>query len=68
MYLRSDIYYCPGCGQFFSEVTDQLVEVPLHEMPADFALQVMKDRQKSFSCHAPRSTKRRPKPKRGFSR
>lgn len=68
-YTRDDIYYCPGCGQFFDEATDQRVEVPYSEMPAEFALQVMNARKKrpSKSCHTKRSVKKSPKPKNGFA-
>lgn len=63
-YIRDDIYYCPGCGQFFDEITDKLVDVPYSEMPADFALQVMDDRQKaSKGCH--RQKRKRPKKDQG---
>lgn len=68
-YLRDDIYYCPGCGEFFDELTDKLVEVPYTEMPADFALEVMSVRQRPFrSCHAKRRVKRVKKTWRGFAK
>ncbi len=60
-YIRNDIYYCKGCGQFFDELTDEQVEIAYSEMPADFAIQVMSDRQLSRGfCH-PRWRKRKPK-------
>ena len=45
-YIRDDIYICPGCGQFFDEKTDKLVEVAYSDMPAEFALEVMQIRQR----------------------
>lgn len=60
-YTRNDIYYCSDCGQFFKELTDEQVEVPYTEMPADFALKVMNDRKRPSSrCHG---AKRERKPK-----
>jgi len=68
-YIRDDIYYCPGCGRFFDELTDKLVEVPYTEMPADFALQVMSDRQQPFKpCHTRRRRKAQRKPGKGFAK
>lgn len=60
-YIRNDIYYCSDCGQFYKELTDQQVEVPYSEMPAEFALKVMNHRKRpSNRCHG---IKRKPKPK-----
>ena len=68
-YLRDDIYYCPGCGEFFDEVTDKLVDVPYTEIPADFALEVMATRKRPFrSCHVRRGVKRVKKTWRGFAK
>ncbi len=62
-FIRSDIYYCPDCGQFFKELTDEQVEVAYSDMPAEFALKVMNDRKRpSNQCHA---IKRKLKSKRG---
>jgi hypothetical protein len=68
-YLRDDIYYCSGCGEFFDDLTNKLVDVPYSEMPADFALEVMKVRQRQFRiCHIKRrSAQPRRKPK-GFAK
>lgn len=49
---RNDIYYCENCGYFFDVATEDLFEISYTEMPADFALQVMNDRQaKTRTCH-----------------
>lgn len=45
-YTCDDIYYCSCCGEFYNRYTHLRVEVPYEEMPADFALKVMEDRQK----------------------
>lgn len=67
-YIRNDIYYCPGCGEFFDDQTDKLVQIPYSDIPADFAVRVMSDRQKQFkTCHAQRRAKKRSRPKNGFS-
>lgn len=51
-YQRDDIYFCEGCGQFFHDDTDEIVDVPLWEIPADFALAVMYARKQRFQfCH-----------------
>ena len=51
-YDRNDIYLCEHCGQFFSNETDELVEVPYWDMPASLALTVMSTRKKQFQfCH-----------------
>jgi hypothetical protein len=67
-YIREDIYYCSGCGQFFDELTDKRLEISYAEMPAEFAIQVMSDRQMSRGfCH-PRWRNRKPrKTGRGFT-
>lgn len=66
-YIRNDIWYCPGCGEFFDEATGKLVEVPYLDMPAEFAMRVMSDRQrKSKTCHAGKRVKKRTRPKNGF--
>jgi len=44
-YQRDDIYYCECCGEFHDTETDKRIDVPLHELPADFALLVMEHRQ-----------------------
>lgn len=69
-YIRDDIYYCSGCGQFFDNKTDRQVEVSYTEMPADFALEVMKDRQNvSKACHTQKRAKKRSRPQnRGFGK
>ncbi len=41
-------YYCSYCGLFYSRITHFLMEVPYTEIPAEFALKVMEDRQKTF--------------------
>lgn len=51
-YTRDDIYYCPGCGQFFDQLTDKLVDVSFEEMPLPFAAMVRRDRKNSSrECH-----------------
>lgn len=45
-YIRDDIYYCSCCGDFYNRYTHLRMEVPYTQMPADFALKVMEDRQK----------------------
>jgi hypothetical protein len=66
-YQRDDIYYCMCCGQFRDIKTHSEIHVPFEELPVEFAIQVMSDRQKSGKG----SHKTRPKPKRsskGFGR
>jgi len=59
-YRTIAIYYCHGCGQFFSELGN-VVEIPYSDMSARFAIKVMDDRQKSVGwCH-PRWRKRKAK-------
>lgn len=61
-YLRDDIYYCDCCGEFHDSKTDQPVDVPLHTLPADFALLVMQHRQTiSNPTHRTVTRRRRPK-------
>ena len=49
---RADLGYCPGCGYFFDVRENKIFDISYTEMPADFALQVMSDRQKeSRPCH-----------------
>ena len=31
-YARPDLYYCPGCGQFFDRATDRKVKVSMEEL------------------------------------
>jgi hypothetical protein len=66
-FLRDDIYYCNCCGKFFSEMTDEEVQVPFEEMPAALAIQVMADRQNSEKddYKTQRSSRRKP---RGFGK
>lgn len=49
---RADIYYCSGCGYFFDTKKNKIFDITYTEMSADFALQVMSDRQKKIrTCH-----------------
>lgn len=65
-YQRDDIYYCECCGLFHSSETDQPVDVPLHELPADFALLVMQHRQTITNPrHRTVTRRRRPKQRKG---
>jgi hypothetical protein len=41
MYQRNDICFCHCCYQFFDNKTRQKVDVPYHEMPAEFAMELM---------------------------
>lgn len=66
-FQRDDIYYCKCCALFYDIKTQSEVHVPFEEMPLDFAIQVMSDRQKSGKGRH----KSRRKPKRstkGFGR
>lgn len=66
-YIRDDIYYCSKCGQFYDRKTHVLVHVPYTEMPAEFALKVMSDRQQPFRpCHAKRRANKARKDNQGF--
>ncbi len=57
-YIRDDIYFCEGCGQFFDIETDKLVEVPYWEMPAQWALTVMEIRKRKIKpCHVAKRSK-----------
>lgn len=67
IYSRDDIYYCPCCGLFYDIKTHSEVQVPFEELPIEFAIQVMTDRQKAGQG----KHKSRRKPKRstkGFGR
>ena len=49
---RAELCYCPGCGYFFDTKENKILDIAYTEMSADFALQVMSDRQKQFRpCH-----------------
>jgi hypothetical protein len=49
---RSELYYCSGCGYFFDTKENKIFDIAYTEMSADFALQVMSDRQRKFrTCH-----------------
>lgn len=49
---RTDVYYCPSCGYFFDKITDNIFHIAYTEMSAQFALQVMNDRQNRVRvCH-----------------
>jgi hypothetical protein len=49
---RAELYYCPGCGYFFDTKENKILDIAYTEMSADFALQVMSDRQKKLRpCH-----------------
>jgi hypothetical protein len=63
-YMRDDIYYCECCGVFYDRKTHETVNVGLHEIPADFALEVMADRQQN----AARKQRRERSKSRGFSK
>lgn len=60
LYRSVDVFYCSECGQFFDDL-GRVVQIPYTDMPADFAIKVMLDRQKSVGwCH-PRWRKRKAK-------
>lgn len=68
-YQRDDIYYCNGCGRFYDNLTDKLVHVELWELPAEFALEVMADRQQRYTfCHARKRAKAIKVKGRGFGK
>lgn len=46
---RPDVYYCEGCGYFYDARHDTRIEVGLHELSAEFALEVMHTRQFSIA-------------------
>lgn len=51
-FVRDDIYFCKGCGRFFDNQTDEVVEIALHLMPAETALTVLHARRQKFQfCH-----------------
>lgn len=67
IYICNDIYYCSKCGHFYDIKTDQLVDVSYTEMPAEFALKVMRDRQVPFRpCHAKRRANKAKRVDKGF--
>lgn len=45
-YNRDDIYYCGCCGLFYNSKTHVSEAIKYTDMPAEFALQVMYDRQR----------------------
>ena len=65
MYLRNDIYYCSGCGQFHNRADDEKIHVAYTDMPANFALRVMGDRSGSFKP-TERQARKKQRKKRGF--
>jgi hypothetical protein len=49
---RAELCYCPGCGYFFDTKENKILDIAYTEMSANFALQVMSDRQKKLRpCH-----------------
>ena len=40
-YLRDDVYFCPGCGQFHKYHGDEVVNISYRDMPGKFAIEVM---------------------------
>lgn len=49
---RAELCYCNGCGYFFDPKENKILDIAYTEISADFALQVMSDRQKKFRlCH-----------------
>jgi hypothetical protein len=49
---RAELCYCSGCGYFFDTKENKIFPIAYTEMSADFALQVMSDRQKVIrTCH-----------------
>jgi hypothetical protein len=49
---RAELWYCAGCGYFFDTKENKILDIAYTEMSADFALQVMSNRQKKFRpCH-----------------
>jgi hypothetical protein len=49
---RAELWYCSGCGYFFDTKENKIFDISYTEMSADFALQVMSDRQRKFrTCH-----------------
>lgn len=61
-YIRDDVYFCHECGQFHDLITDKVVNIPYSEMPAEFALEVMKIRHGVLKRHP------KTKHKRGFGK
>lgn len=64
-YMRDDIYYCECCGAFYDRQTHEVVHIGLHEIPADFALEVMQDRQQNAMKKQQREQRKR---SRGFAK
>jgi len=64
-YMRDDIYYCNCCGVFYDRQTHETVNVGLHEIPADLALEVMADRQQNAARKQRREQRKQSK---GFSK
>ena len=62
---RADLYYCECCGVFYDRQTHETVAVGLHEIPADFALEVMADRQQNAARKQRREERRQSK---GFAK
>jgi len=63
-YNDADIYYCECCGEFYERQTHLTVNVPLTELSADFAIEVMTARQKSYKGRQKKRTA--PKSRKGF--
>ena len=60
-HLSADLYYCECCAQFYKRRTHEPVHVGLHEIPADFALEVMEDRQRNAMKKQKREQRKRSK-------
>jgi hypothetical protein len=68
-YEREDIYLCVDCGFFYRCDNDEHVDVPLSEIPADLAIDVLfirKGRTKPPHGYAAKRIRRNRKGK-GFS-
>ena len=57
-YVRDDVYYCECCGKFYNRKTHLTVDIPLTDLPADFAIEVMVDRQNSIAGRRKRHKRR----------
>lgn len=69
LYERDDIFYCPGCGNFFDIATEKQVEVDLNTLSdRNFVASVMRDRKKAKRCTHLKKARpnKQASPKRGF--
>lgn len=64
-YERDDIYLCMDCGFFYRCSDDKLMDIPLSEIPAELAIDVMCIRNGATKPHHKYTSQRVRRNKRG---